>query len=399
MSARRRWTLPLLTLLVMGAAIVWALLPRPVPADAARVTRGLLRLTVDEDGRTRIRERYVVAAPLQGLMHRIALNAGDPVDAGGLITSITPTAPGLLDAREHLRAEAAISAAEAGRERARAAVVRALETLTFSRAEVTRRALMIQRQAITQQEYDDWVHREKVAAAELVSAEMAVRVADFEWEQAKAVLVHVRPVDGAPPPPPRYDVASPIGGRVLRVFEENAGVVAAGTRLVEIGDPLDLEVEIDVLSRDAVRIAPGTKVLFEQWGGAAPLIGRVRRIEPAGFTKISALGIEEQRVNVLVDFITPPEGRKSLGDAYRVEARIVIWENADVVKAPAGALFRHGDGWAAFVIVDGRAALRTVQVGNSDGIESEVLGGLSEGDAVILHAPDRVRDGIAIAVR
>jgi HlyD family secretion protein len=239
-----------------------------------------------------------------------------------------------------------------------------------------------------------------MAREEERSAQFAVQVAEYEVEQARAALLQVQP------PPPgssarvtRFEVRSPIDGRVLHVFQESEAVVPAGTRLLELGEPADLEVEIDVLSRDAVRIAPSAKVLLEHWGGDAPLVARVRLIEPAAFLKVSALGIEEQRVYVIADLVDPPAKRARLGDAYRVEARIVLWESDDVLKVPAGALFRRGDGWAVFAVVDGRAELRPVQVGHNNGLEAEVLGGLAEGAAVVLHPSDRIQDGVAVAPR
>jgi HlyD family secretion protein len=232
------------------------------------------------------------------------------------------------------------------------------------------------------------------------AAQFAVTVSEFEREQAKAALLQNHAPPSAEREAYRFEVRAPIDGRVLHVFQESTAVIPSGTRLLELGDPADLEVEIDVLSRDAVRIVPGAKVDLEQWGGDGPLRARVRLVEPAGFLKVSALGIEEQRVYVIADLTDPPERRPRLGDAYRVEARIVVWEAADVLKVPAGALFRHGDGWAAYVVNGGgRAERRAVRVGHSDGRETEVLGGLAAGEEVVLNPGDRIRDGTAVVPR
>jgi HlyD family secretion protein len=387
-------------LLLAAAALVYAFLPGPVPVDLAPVTRGPLRVTVDEDGKTRIKERYVVSAPLAGRMLRIDLHPGDKVSAGKtLLAALEPTDPALLDVRARAEAEARVKAAEASRTLAEAKLGRAREARELAAHDFGRTKRLITSRSVSEEAYEGAEHRDRMAEEELRTADFSARVAAFELEQARAALLRTRPSGAPATGDGRFEIHSPVAGEVLRVFQESAGVVPAGTRLLEVGDPADLEVEVDVLSNDAVKVAPGARVLLEHWGGERPLQGRVRLVEPSGFLKISALGVEEQRVNVIVDLVGPPEERRRLGDAYRVEARIVVWEGESVVKAPAGALFRQGDEWAAFVAERGRVRLRTVHPGRSNGLETEIANGLAEGEQVVLHPGDRVVDGVAVRPR
>jgi HlyD family secretion protein len=280
--------------------------------------------------------------------------------------------------------------------RAEALLLAAEAEAALARSELERLAKL--RGTVSQQEYDAAVQRERVAAQNLRAAEFAARIAEFELEMAKAVLIRSKPRSPGETLP-RLEILAPVSGQVLRVFQESETVVSPGARLLEVGNPIDLEAEIDVLSADAVKVRPGDRVILEHWGGGEPLAGRVRVVEPSAFTKVSALGVEEQRVYVIVDFVDPPERRPNLGDAYRVEARIVVWESADVLKVPAGALFRRGPEWAVFAVVDGRAEERVVRVGHRSDTEAEVLAGLSEGEQVVLYPGDRVGPGVRVAPR
>ena len=376
-----------------------AFLPKPIEVEVAEVKRGLLRVTVDEDGRTRIKERYVVAAPLAGQLLRIKLKPGHAVEAGKtIVAAIDPPDPALLDERARAQAEAQVRAAEARHKKAAADLERAQATFEFASKDLARaRDLRIKR-SISQQDYDLVAERERISAALLRAAQFEQQVAVHELEMARAALLRTHSSPGERMAH-RLEIPSPIRGRVLRVFQESEAVVTPGTRLLELGDPTDLEIEIDVLSADAVKIKPGAKVYLEHWGGPEPLLARVRLVEPAGFLKISALGVEEQRVWVIADFVDPPEKRPTLGDAYRVEARIVTWEEEGVLKVPAGALFRKGDGWAVYRAANGRAVLRSVTVGQSNALEAQILDGLSEGERVIVHPSDKVKDGVAIQSR
>lgn len=377
----RRW-LPWLGAALLVALIVIGFMPRPIPVETTRVTQGRLRATVNEEGKTRIQQRYVISAPVTGHLRRNPFKAGAEVEAGKTVLAvIDPVAPAMLDARNRALSEARRDTAAANLDRAR-------EQQRFAASELERVEKLFAEKTVSSQELENAQWRETSAAKELTAAESSLRQAEAELKEFPVGDGASTNTVWAP-----VEVTSPIGGRVLRVFEESTRVVAAGTALLEIGDPANLEAIIEVLSRDGAAISPGAKVELDQWGGGPPLEGRVRLVEPAAFLKISALGVEEQRVNVVVDFVTPYEQRRNLGDNFRVEARIVVWESDNTLKVPAGALFRRGQNWAAFVLTDGRAEFRRVQVGRSSGIEMQILDGLKDGEEVILYPGDRVKAG------
>jgi HlyD family secretion protein len=249
------------------------------------------------------------------------------------------------------------------------------------------------KKVLSRQEFDAAQMRAETGAQEARAAEFSLQVAEFELQQAQALLMRGQPGGSAEP----LVITSPVSGKILRVFQESSRVVPAGFSLIEIGDPTDLEVRIEVLSRDGVAIKPGARVMLEQWGGPEPLQARVRLVEPSAFTKISALGVEEQRVYVVADFTDPVEKRPTLGDSYRVEARVVVWESANAMHAPAGGLFQRGGVWQAFAIEGGRARLKTVKIGRSNGVETEIIEGLSDGDRVVVYPGDKVSDGTRVA--
>ena len=376
----RRWV-PYLGGLLLVGLIVAGLWPKPVPVETTIAARGELRVSVDEEGKTRIKQRYVVAAPVTGQLRRIVFKAGAEVRANETVVAvIDPSAPTLLDARSR-------ASAEARRDSALADLQKMETAHAFSASELRRLERLYGEKTISIQEFEAAQMREASASKEQAAAQSALREVEAELAEFNAGST----LDGNAPCPAR-ELKAPASGRVLRVFEENARVVPAGTPLLEIGDPADLEVVVEVLSRDGAAIAPGAKVEFDQWGGSAPLLGRVRLVEPAAFTKVSALGVEEQRVNVVADLVTPPEQRRNLGDGFRVEARIITWESSDALKVPAGALFRQGDQWATFAVLNGRTHLRLVKAGHSNGTETQVLDGLQPGDTVILYPGSRVHD-------
>ncbi len=384
------------------AALVYALWPKPLPVDMAEVTRGPMEVTVDEEGKTRIKERYVVSAPLAGRLRRITLHAGDPVEQGKtLLAVIEPSDPALLDARAGAEALARVRAAEAALAQAAPNRERAQLAMEFAQNEHRRVRQLREKSASSQQELDNSEMLARTRAEELKAAQFAEQIAEYELELAKAALVRSRPggesdsvADTA-----KFEIFSPINGRVLRVIQDSAGVVTSGTQLLTLGDPRDLEVEVDVLSSDSVKVKPGALVRFEHWGGDHPLAGRVRLVEPSGFTKVSALGVEEQRVNVVADFADDPDERAALGDGYRVEARIIVWQQPDVLQVPASALFRQDDQWAVFKVAGGRAHLTPVEVGHNNDLAAEVLTGVAPGDIVITHPSDKVVDGVTVRQR
>lgn len=403
--------------------LVYAFLPTPVEADVVKIQRGVLRVTVDEDGKTRIREKYVVSAPLNGRILRISMDPGDNVVAGKtLLTMIEPCDPELLDARSVAQAEARVKAAEAALRRSEPTLEAARHAQGLAEADLTRKRGARAQNAISDAEFDEADYLFRQRSEELRSAKLAQEIARFELQQAEAALIRSKPqpidetlpntaaapvngADAGETPPDNgsngwnLPIYSPIGGNVLRVFQESSAVVTPGTPLVELGDPLDLEVEIDVLSRDAVKIKPGDLVLLEHWGGTRPLQGKVRVVEPSGFTKISTLGVEEQRVNIIVDLIDPINERLTLGDGFRVEARVVIDEVRNALIVPTSALFRDGTESAVFKVVDGVVHEQHVKLGRQNGLEAEILDGLSEGDSVVLHPSDRIDEGVQVKAR
>jgi HlyD family secretion protein len=342
---------------------------------------------------------------LAGRLQRVKWRAGDEIVPGHPLAIIEPTDPELLDARTVAQSEARVKAAQSSLEQANANVDRIRTLLNHANVELARSDQLFQQNAIPKQDLDEKAMIQRMRTEELRQAQHAVDVAKFELQLAESALIRTRPnINGTievshfeiPPPPLSSSSRS---FYVLRVRQESETVVMPGTPLLEIGDPTDLEIEIDVLSSDAVKIRPGAKVLLEQWGGEYPLEARVRLVEPSGFLKISALGVEEQRVNVIADFAYPDEVPDTLRDAFRVEAKVIIWEKDGVLKVPNSALFRQGDGWAVFRVLDGRAHLHPIEIGRRNALEAEVVSGLNEGDKVIVHPSDKIADDVQIEVR
>ncbi len=386
--------------LLVAGLLAYSFWPRPLEVEVGQASRGPLCVTVDEDGKTRIKERYVVSAPLAGRLQRITLRAGDPVTAEQtLLAVIEPADPSLLDERSRAEAEARVKAAEATRKQATAKLERARVAHNLSLKELQRIHQMRVGRETTFQELEAAEHKERMAQEDVKTAQFALQIANFELDLARAALTRAQPRSPGDADSWRFEIRAPVSGRVLRVFQESSAIVAPGQQLLEVGDPGDLEVEVDVLSSDAVKIVPGAKVILDHWGGDEPLLGQVRLVEPSGFMKRSALGVEEQRVNVIIDFVDPPEKRRRLGDAYRVEARIVIWSADKVLKVPSGSLFRRGDAWAVFTVEEGRAQLRRVTVGRSNALETEITSGLQEGAVVILHPGDKIQPGSRVTRR
>lgn len=383
-------------LVSIAALTAWAFMPAPVAVDLATASRGPMRVTVDQDGKTRVKERYTISAPLAGELRRIPLKAGDRVRANQtLLAVIDPTPPSLLDARTRAEAQARVSAAEATLQQSEPHIESARAQLAQAQIDFQRLATAADRGAASPDERDKAQLAVQVRESDLRAAQAAREVARFQLRQAQAALALTDQGAASSQPAP-FEMRSPIDGSVFRVIEESRTPVTAGMPLLELGDLTQLEAVIDVLSRDAVNIHPGATVYLERWGGDQPLAGRVRHVEPSGFTKISALGVEEQRVNVVVDFVDPDH---RLGDHYRVDARIVTWEDNQVLKIPTGALFRQGEDWAVYVVDGGRAHLRSVKVGHTSDTDAEILGGLRPGDPVIAHPSDKVHDQVRVVPR
>jgi HlyD family secretion protein len=363
----------------------------------AVAARGPLRVTVDEDGQARVIDRYVVSAPLVGSLARIELEPGDDVQQGRLLARIVPLLPPLLDERSRSGAEARVAAAVAAQRQASAQIERAAANKSFAEREAQRQGELAKSGTISQAQLDQALLAQRTSGAELESARFAARVADYELEMARATLRRLS-ASKQESRGEQLDVGSPVSGRVLKVLHESEGVVQAGTPLVEVGDPRALEIAVDVLTVDAVRIPTNARVTIDRWGGEA-LEGRVRRIEPSAFTRLSSLGVEEQRVNVLIDLTSPREKWRTLGDGYRVEAHIVVWEADDVVRVPASSVFRHGQGWAAYRVEGDRARLTPVEIGERTGREVQVKRGIRPGTRVVLYPSDQLGEGARVKSR
>jgi HlyD family secretion protein len=389
----------LLAGVIAAGLLAWAFAPRPVEVEIATVTRGPFRKTVDEDGKTRVRDRYVVSAPIPGRLLRVDLKAGAAVEPGTLVARLAPSAPTPLDARTEVEYRERLGAAEATRSRATAGTERAGVALEQAKAEANRASKLADQGFASRQALDNAQREVELRAKELAAAQFEAHAAEHQVALALGALARYRQDAGGKAAGPVWEIRSPVPGRVLRVVQESEAIVAAGAPILEIGNPRELEVVVDVLTADAAAIRPGAAAELDHGGGAPVLAGRVRLVEPAAFTRISALGVEEQRVNVLIDFAAPPTAWGNLGDGHRVDARITVEAADDAVLVPVSALFRHGDGWAVFAVAGARAQLRPVQTGARNGTVAVVLGGLDPGAQVIAYPADAVADGISVRVR
>ena len=397
MQLRVRIGMTLLAIAV-AAGLAFGFLPRAVSVDTVAATTGPLAVTVEEEGKTRVKERYVISAPMSGYARRITLHVGDEVKAGQVLAEIEPARADALDPRAQAQAAARVKAADAALAAAREKAREATAQATLADKELERMTSLQKSNFISAQALDKARTELTRSQAAQSAAEHNTSVARAELDMARAAFANVtRQQSGNQGE--RLQVRAPVQTRVLKIIHESEGAVRAGEPLIEIGNPESLETEIEVISTQAVKITPETKVLLDRWGGETTLQGAVRVIEPAGFTKVSALGVEEQRVRVIVDFTSPREAWQRLGDGYRVEARFVVWEGAEVLQIPASALFRHNGGWAVFVTENGRARLRVLQTGQRNGLQVQVLSGLKAGEVVIARPDDKVSDGVRVKPR
>ena len=373
------------------AALLWILLrPTPVLVEVAKATRGPMRVTIDEDGETRAHDRFVIAAPIPGRMLRVDLEEGDAVSENQIVARIEPLP---LNQQQREEVLGRIETAEAGKRQADARAAHARHDYEQARRDRDRAEQLGRERVISAQALEEARNVEITGAEELRAAQFSVVAAAAEVKVARAGLVGIETrVQGHK----IIDLRSPVAGRVLRVIEKSERIVQAGSPVVVLGDPGKIEIVTDVLTTDAVNIKPGAAVFLEGWGGNHPLQAKVRLVEPSGFTKISALGVEEKRVNVIADFIDLPDG---LGDGYRVEARIVTWEASDVLKVPGSSTFRDRNGWSVFVVERGRARQRTVQIGHRNQAEAEIMGGISAGEQVIPYPSNQVHNGDRVRIQ
>jgi HlyD family secretion protein len=398
----REWTgqigALLVTVLLVGG-LVWFAWPAPIPVDLAPAAKGPMEVTVDDEGKTRVREIYTISAPLAGKLLRISAEAGDEVGKGEDLAVLQPTAPAFQDIRTRKELEAMLEAANAAVTQAEHEVHRLQTALDFSQTELKRAQTLRKRDAIAVKSLDQAKFDVETYEAALASAQAQLDIRRHELAGAAARLTN--PDSNSAPesdPPCCFEIRAPTTGRILRILQESEAVVQPGTPLIEIGNPTDLEIIVDLLSTDAVQVQSGFPARVDSWGGP-PLAGRVTRIDPAGFVKVSALGIEEQRVRTRIELVDPPEKWSRLGHDYRVIVHITIWSGSNVLTIPVSALFRTGEGWSVFSVRDGRARVTNVVIGHRNDRAAEVISGLKEGDQVILHPSDRIADGTAVIKR
>ena len=394
-----RWQMRILVsvvlLAMLGGVIYWAFRPKPVLVETGTVTEGPFRATVEEDGRTRIRDRYVVSAPLAGRLLRLEIKAGDPVEANGRVATLLPSLPQLLDPRTRRELEERVGAAEATIQEADARRGRAQAQLLQAQADVQRVRTLQQKGIAAAQQLEREELSLRFAERDLQAAELRKHAAEHELDQARAMLRRYDQPDSGE----SWEITAPVNGRILRVTQESEAVVSAGASLVEIGDPKNLEVIVDLLTTDAVAVKPHAPVEITHWGGSHDLQGRVRLVEPSAFTKVSALGVEEQRVWVVIDITSPREDWPTLGDGFRVDARLIVDEVSKATLVPASALFRRGEGWAAFIVDEGVARERPVVVTHRSGQVAAISGGLRPGERVVLYPPSALSVGTSVRER
>ncbi|MGE5088535.1 MAG: efflux RND transporter periplasmic adaptor subunit [Candidatus Levyibacteriota bacterium] len=383
----------------LGAvALAWVLYPKPLKVDVATVTRGTFVKTVDEDGKTRVRERYLVSAPLAGRLLRIELDPGDPVKAGTLLATLVPAHPTLLDTRTEDELTERVGAADARRQASVSAVARASVALQLAQSDLSRAKDLGAQGFVSRQAVERAEREVELRTNDLAVARFDGQAAEHELAMARAALARARE-PGSAADRQRWEIRSPVAGRVLRVVQQSEAVVQVGAPLLEIGDPQALEAVVDVLTSDAESIGAGTPVTFDPGPDGEAISGSVRLVEPSAFTKVSALGIEEQRVNVVIDLTATPQALLRLGDGYRVDAHILVARREGVLRVPVAALFRHGDGWAVFAVRDGRARRTDVRIGPQNGLQAVVEGGLDAGARVIVYPADAVTDGVRVTPR
>jgi HlyD family secretion protein len=391
---RKNLVLGAIALAVLAALVAWALQPQPVAVEAAPVTGGAFEQVVRDDGRTRVRDRYVVAAPLAGRVERIRLEVGDPVRQGQTVALLTPTAPAFLDARTARELQERIGAAEAQLARVKAETAKVLAQRDQARADLERQTRLSKEGFVSTTAREQAELALRTTERALDAARFAEQAAGHDLGQARAALARYKSGD----PGARWQVTSPVDGTVLKVVQQSESPVTLGAPLIELADTRSLEAVVDVLSQEAVAIRVGMMARLELGQGLAPLAARVRLVEPAAFTKVSALGVEEQRVNVVLDFVEPLERIETLGDGYRVDAEIVVYERLEAIKAPVAALFRDGDGWAVFVIDGERARKRSVKAPRRNATEALIEEGLKPGERVVVYPSDALRDGSRIEI-
>jgi len=394
MKPNRRLIIPLVAL-AMLILLALALRPSPLPVNTATVTQGRFVETVNEEGQTRLRDTYTVSAPIGGFLQRVEAEPGDKVELGQVLFRLEPYPAPALDARSLSQARETLSASRARHQNAMANLETAEADARFAESEYQRYRELHERGLVSTTEMERARSSRDRSAAARRAATHAVEVAGFEVESARAVL-DIASGERPASDQPELEVRSPVGGTVLRRHRCCEGAISAGEPVLDVGSLTDLEVQVDLLSTAAVRVRPGMRVIMSGWGGDDELTGTVRRVEPAGFTRVSALGVDEQRVPVVIDFDDPASAWDRLGVAYRIEAEFIVWEADDVIQVPTSALFRLEGEWSVYVVENGHARMRAVERGRVSGLSSQVISGLQPGDVIITHPGDRIADGVRV---
>lgn len=388
----------LITSAIIVLLLLWGFWPKPVLVETTQVKQAPLQVTIEEDGRTRVIDRYLIASPVNGMTCQMHLKVGDTVDQGQTLLNITPLQAQVLDSRSRAQAQAQVSAAKSALQATKEQASAAQAAEKLAKAEFQRYQALLNKGLVAKEVYDKAQTASLTASAQQRSAKFQVEVASYELKAALTTLEYsaAQPENSNQE---RVSVNSPIDGKILKVARKCEGPVMTGESLLEVGDPTALEIEVDVLSADAVKIKPGMKVLFERWGGKDSLEGMVRLVEPIGFTKVSALGVEEQRVLIISDFTSPTEKWQRLGDGYSVEAKFILWQEEQILQIPSSALFHYEDGWAVFTIENSKAKRQPVSIGQRNGLTVQILTGLVKNQLIINHPSDSIEDGVRIEER
>ena len=392
----RRKILIISVILIVAFLLIYGFLPKTQEVDIAVVKRGSLQITIEEEGRTRLKDRYTLSAPTAGYLRRIQLRVGDPVQKGQVVAVLEPLQSQALDPRSRATAHAAVASAEASWKAAMERERVAKADAAYLEQRLERLKALYNKGSIAKDQFDQ-IHAEtQKAESLLLSVGAEVSLARSELERAKITLRNFSSVRESGN---IVEVKSPVNGGLFRIYRESEGAVNVGEPLMDLGNSRDLEVRVEVLSSDAVKIQKGTDVLFKRWGKDEPLKGKVRLVEPAGFTKISSLGVEEQRVLVIADITSPPEHWSMLGDGFRMEAHFVIWQGQNVLQIPSSALFRTGNQWSVFVVENGKARKRLVEIGQRNGLAAEIISGLQENESTLAYPDDSINEGTKVKQR
>ena len=384
-----------LTAGLLAIMIILGFVPDPINVSVVRVIKGPFAVYVEEEGQTRLIDRFIISAPMAGYARRVDFKVGDKVQRGDVVIEMEPLRADMLDSRSHAKAQALVSLKQSSLLVVEAEAKAAQAEAAFARDEFARISELYRQALVSREQFQQAQKARRLADAAEESAAHAIDVARFELENAEASL---KAFSAKGSEKSTISVLAPVDGVILAILHKSEGVVVSGQAMMQLGNPNLIEIQVDVLSEDAVKVAQDMPVIIERWGGEQPLQGCVSRVEPVGFTKLSALGVEEQRVNVIVDLVSPPDQWQSLGDAYRVEAKIIIWQQDDVLQVPSSAIFQDGDAWAVFVHDDGRAVKRQIQKGKKSGLLTQVISGVTESEQVIAYPDTHLRDGSRVRV-